>query len=137
MFFSHFNHIACMVEDRYFISYMNYELGSFLLRLVFTEAYEHKKSRGGEAFSLELDDRPIKKPLLPPIKMNTGPVSVNYLIEKCSSSWSTVIFQPSTFTLCGILFIVTGFTGNRVRKMTETHLFTLTWLLKCEMFYPG
>ncbi|XP_053388221.1 uncharacterized protein LOC128551399 [Mercenaria mercenaria] len=37
--------------------------------------YEHKKARGGEAFVIEVDSKPvIKKPLLPPIKQTDGPI---------------------------------------------------------------
>ncbi|XP_045157247.1 uncharacterized protein LOC123523651 isoform X2 [Mercenaria mercenaria] len=38
--------------------------------------YEHKKARGGEAFVVEVDCRPIniQKPLLPPIKQTAGPI---------------------------------------------------------------
>ncbi|XP_045191171.2 uncharacterized protein LOC123547990 [Mercenaria mercenaria] len=37
--------------------------------------YEHKKTRGGEAFVIEVDTKPvIKKPLLPPIKQTAGPI---------------------------------------------------------------
>ncbi|XP_045176034.2 DNA ligase 1-like [Mercenaria mercenaria] len=37
--------------------------------------YEHKKAKGGEAFIIEVDCRPIiQKPLLPPIKQTAGPI---------------------------------------------------------------
>ncbi|XP_045175964.1 DNA ligase 1-like isoform X2 [Mercenaria mercenaria] len=37
--------------------------------------YEHKKAKGGEAFTIEVDCRPIiQKPLLPPIKQTAGPI---------------------------------------------------------------
>ncbi|XP_053384573.1 golgin subfamily A member 6-like protein 24 [Mercenaria mercenaria] len=37
--------------------------------------YEHKKAKGGEAFIIEVDSRPvIQKPLLPPIKQTAGPI---------------------------------------------------------------
>ncbi|KAL4234235.1 hypothetical protein ACF0H5_005886 [Mactra antiquata] len=40
--------------------------------------YERKKSRGGVAFTVEFDDRPIKKPLLPPIKPKSGPIKLDH-----------------------------------------------------------
>ncbi|XP_053406356.1 uncharacterized protein LOC123536607 [Mercenaria mercenaria] len=37
--------------------------------------YEHKKAKGGEAFTIEVDCKPIiQKPLLPPIKQTAGPI---------------------------------------------------------------
>ncbi|XP_053392422.1 uncharacterized protein LOC128555077 [Mercenaria mercenaria] len=37
--------------------------------------YEHRKAKGGEAFVIEVDTKPIiKKPLLPPIKQKAGPI---------------------------------------------------------------
>ncbi|KAL4228040.1 hypothetical protein ACF0H5_013478 [Mactra antiquata] len=40
--------------------------------------YERKKSRGGVSFIVELDNRPIKKPLLPPIKPRNGPIKLGH-----------------------------------------------------------
>ncbi|KAL4240928.1 hypothetical protein ACF0H5_001711 [Mactra antiquata] len=36
--------------------------------------YEHRQARGGVAFTIELDSRPIMKSVLPPIKQRPGPI---------------------------------------------------------------
>ncbi|KAL4230027.1 hypothetical protein ACF0H5_010414 [Mactra antiquata] len=40
--------------------------------------YEHRRARGGLAFTIELDSRPIMKSVLPPIKQRPGPTYIKY-----------------------------------------------------------